>query len=125
MSAPGSQPLVAGIPVWRRPLRAGWRTTPRKRRTKTPRSRCDNACSTVGSLPSLPTVLGRLLKLIKDPESTMSDLEVLLNSEPSITLKILQVANSAAVAGAASQGATSLKDAITRLDNRKVGAIAQ
>jgi HD-like signal output (HDOD) protein len=55
----------------------------------------------------------------------MSDLEVLLNSEPSITLKILQVANSAAVAGAASQGATSLKDAITRLDNRKVGAIAQ
>ena len=73
------------------------------------------------SLPSLPTVLGRLLKLIKDPESTMSDLEVLLSSEPAIALKIQQVANSAA----SGQGATTLKDAITRLGNRKVGAIAQ
>lgn len=90
-----------------------------------PEERVRQRLQKLGSLPSLPTVLGRLLKLIKDPESTMSDLEVLLNSEPAITLKILQVANSAAVAGAASQGATSLKDAITRLGNRKVGAIAQ
>ncbi|MDA0335836.1 MAG: HDOD domain-containing protein [bacterium] len=79
----------------------------------------------LGSLPSLPTVLGRLLKLVKDPKSTMADLEVLLSSEPAIVLKIQQVASSAAVAGASAQGVGSLKDAITRLGNRKVGAIAQ
>lgn len=77
------------------------------------------------SLPSLPTVLGRLLKLVKDPDSTMADLEVLLNSEPAIALKIRQVANSAANAGASGKEVTDLKEAITRLGNRKVGAIAQ
>ena len=35
------------------------------------------------------------------------------------------MANSAAVAGASAKGAASLKDAITRLGTRKVGAIAQ
>ena len=90
-----------------------------------PEERVRQRLQKLDSLPSLPTVLGRLLKLIKDPKSSMSDLEVLLNSEPSIALKIQQAANSAAVAGAAGQGSTTLKDAITRLGNKKVGAIAQ
>ncbi len=77
------------------------------------------------TLPSLPTVVGRLMQLIEDPKSTMSELEVLLDSDPAIALKVRQVANSAAVAGASAKGAASLKDAITRLGTRKVGAIAQ
>ena len=77
------------------------------------------------TLPSLPTVIGRLMQLIEDPKSAMSELEVLLDSDPAIALKIRQVANSAAVAGASGKGVTSLKEAITRLGTRKVGAIAQ
>ena len=77
------------------------------------------------TLPSLPTVVARLMQLINDPKSTMSELEVLLDSDPAIALKVRQVANSAAVAGASAKSASSLKDAITRLGTRKVGAIAQ
>ena len=40
------------------------------------------------TLPSLPTVVGRLMQLIEDPKSTMSELEVLLDSDPAITLKV-------------------------------------
>ncbi|MBT3341641.1 MAG: HDOD domain-containing protein [Gemmatimonadetes bacterium] len=90
-----------------------------------PEERMRQRLEKLDTLPSLPTVLGRLMKLIGDPESTMSDLEVLLNSEPSIALKLTQVANSAANAGASGQGVASLKDAITRLGMKKVGAIAQ
>lgn len=79
----------------------------------------------LNTLPSLPTVLGRLMKLLRDPKSTMADLEVLLNSEPAIALKVRQVANSAAVAGATGKGVTTLKEALTRLGTRRVGAIAQ
>ena len=79
----------------------------------------------LNTLPSLPTVLGRLLKLIKDPESSMADLEVLLTSEPGIALKIRQVANSAAIAGASGKGPATLKESLTRLGTKKVGAIAQ
>ncbi len=89
-----------------------------------PQERMRKRLAKLDTLPSLPTVVGRLMKLINDPDSTMSDLEVLLNSEPSIALKLRQVANSAAVAGAG-QGVSNLKDAITRLGTKKVGAIAQ
>ena len=40
------------------------------------------------TLPSLPTVVGRLMQLIEDPKSTMSELEVLLDSDPAIALKV-------------------------------------
>ena len=79
----------------------------------------------LNTLPSLPTVLGRLMKLINDPESSMADLEVLLTSEPAIALKIQQVANSAAIAGTSGKGAATLKEALTRLGMKKVGAVAQ
>lgn len=90
-----------------------------------PEERMRQRLAKLDTLPSLPTVLGRLMKLIGNSESTMSDLEVLLNSEPSIALKLTQVANSAANAGASGQGVGSLKEAITRLGMKKVGAIAQ
>ena len=90
-----------------------------------PEDRMRRRLQKLDTLPSLPTVVGRLMNLIGDPDSTMADLEVLLNSEPSIALKLRQVANSAAEAGASSQGVSSLKDAITRLGTKKVGAIAQ
>ena len=79
----------------------------------------------LNTLPSLPTVLGQLMKLIKDPDSTMADLEVLITSEPAIVLKVRQVANSAAIAGASGKGEATLKEALTRLGTKKVGAIAQ
>ena len=77
------------------------------------------------TLPSLPSVVGRLIKLIEDPNSTIAELEVILDSDPAIALKVRQVANSAAVAGASGNSVTTLKEAITRLGTRKIGAIAQ
>jgi len=88
-------------------------------------TRVEQRLKKLDTLPSLPTVLGRLMKLIKDPESTMADLETLLTSEPAIALKVQQMANSAAVAGASGKGVDTLKEALTRLGTKKVGAIAQ
>jgi HD-like signal output (HDOD) protein len=90
-----------------------------------PEARVRSRLRRLDSLPSLPTVIGRLMKLIQDPKATMSDLEVLLVSEPSIVLKLRQVANSAAVAGSSGREIEDLKEAITRLGMKKVGAIAQ
>ena len=90
-----------------------------------PEARVRQRLKKLTTLPTLPTVIGRLMKLIQDPKSTMADVEVLLTSEPSIALKVRQVANSAAIAGASGREVETLKEAITRLGTKKVGAIAQ
>ena len=77
------------------------------------------------TLPTLPAVVVHIMELIKDPTSTAAELEVLLASDPAIVLKVMQVANSAAFAGSGHRGGGTLQDAVVRLGNRKVGAIAQ
>lgn len=90
-----------------------------------PEARVRQRLKKLDSLPTLPTVLGRLMRMVRDPDASATDLEVLLTSEPSIALKLRQVANSAAIAGASGREVESLKEAITRLGMKKVGAIAQ
>jgi putative nucleotidyltransferase with HDIG domain len=46
-------------------------------------------------LPMCPAVLAGLMQALKDPDTTISDLARLLSSDPSLTVKVLRVVNSA------------------------------
>ena len=45
-------------------------------------------------MPSLPTVVARLTRLIADPKTTASDINVVLSSDPGLVAKILKLVNS-------------------------------
>ena len=78
------------------------------------------------TLPTLPVIVMHIMRLVSDPKTTMAQLEELLSSDPSIVLKVMQVANSPWFAGTARHGQRwTLPEAIVRLGLRKVGAIAQ
>jgi len=49
----------------------------------------------VEGLPMCPAVLSGLMQALKDPDTTISDLARLLSSDPSLTVKVLRVVNSA------------------------------
>jgi len=85
------------------------------------RSRLDQ----LDTLPTLPSVVLHIMRLISDPNTTVTQLEELLLRDPAIVLKVLQVANSPVFAGSGHKGRWTLKDALVRLGLRKVGAIAQ
>ena len=85
------------------------------------RSRLDQ----LDTLPTLPSVVLHIMRLVSDPNTTMAQLEALLLRDPAIVLKVLQVANSPVFAGSGHKGRWTLTDALVRLGLRKVGAIAQ
>ena len=85
------------------------------------RKRLDN----LDTLPTLPSIVTHIMRLINDPKTTMAELEELLSSDPSIVLKVVQIANSAVFAGTTTNRRWSLNEAIVRLGLRKVGALAQ
>lgn len=75
--------------------------------------RLDFALSKIDSIPSLPSVVLELIRLIDNPMSSTGQIEELLSKDQGLTLKALRLANSAyyAIPG----GATTLKRAITYL----------
>ena len=77
------------------------------------------------SLPAMPEIVLRIMKMVADPKSSAEDLEELLLSDPAIVEKLLQVINSPVFAGVGKTGQWSLKEAIVRMGLKKVGAIAQ
>ena len=79
----------------------------------------------MAALPTLPGVVMRIIRLMRDPATTMDDLEQLLTSDPAIVLKIMEVVNSPAFAGGSRNSEWTLKDALVRMGLRQVGAIAQ
>ena len=79
----------------------------------------------VNTLPTLPEIVLRIARLVKDPQTTIENLEEVLLSDPAIVHKLLQVVKSPAFAGPGHEGKWSLKDAIVRLGLKQVGAIAQ
>ncbi|MFC1525683.1 HDOD domain-containing protein [Candidatus Latescibacterota bacterium] len=89
------------------------------------RERIQGRLSHISALPTLPEIVFRLMELLADPETSAEDVEKLLTADPAIVLKILQVASSAAFAGARQEGEWTLKEAIVRLGHRQVAAIAQ
>ena len=80
---------------------------------------------TMHTLPSMPEIVLRVMRLVNDPNSTAEQLEKVLFEDPAIVLKLLQTVNSPAFAGAGHSGEWTLKEAIVRLGMKKVGAIAQ
>lgn len=81
--------------------------------------------SHVGTLPTLPAIVVRLLRMMRDPATTAEDLETVVLADPAIVHRLLRVVNSPAFAGAREGAGWSLKEAIVRLGHRQVGAIAQ
>jgi HD-like signal output (HDOD) protein len=79
----------------------------------------------MAALPTLPGVVLRIIRLMRDPATTMDDLEQLLISDPAIVLKIMEAINSPSFAGGSRSSEWTLKDALVRMGLRQVGAIAQ
>jgi HD-like signal output (HDOD) protein len=52
------------------------------------------------SLPSIPVVASRLLELLQDIEATPADIGTLIQVDPALSMKVLQLANSAMFAAA-------------------------
>jgi hypothetical protein len=71
--------------------------------------------------PTLPEIVLRLARLLKNPRSTIKDLEEVLIGDPAIVHKLLQVINTPIFAGAGHKGSWTLKEAIVRLGLKKWG----
>ena len=87
--------------------------------------RIENRLKNMDTLPAMPEIVLRIMRLVSDPDSKVEVLEQVLLSDPSIVSKLLQVVNSPIFAGSGHKGDWNLKEAIVRLGLRKVGAIAQ
>jgi len=76
------------------------------------------------TLPTLPEVVLRIMKVAGDPESSAEELEEVLLSDTAVVHKLTQVVNSSFFAGSAKSGNWTLREAIVRLGRRKIGSIA-
>ena len=76
------------------------------------------------TLPTLPGVIRKILRMLRDPKTTIDELEAVLVTDPVIVQKIHQVVNSPVFAGSEAHGELTLKDAIVRLGLKEVGSIA-
>jgi HD-like signal output (HDOD) protein len=65
-------------------------------------------------LPAFPDVVRRLQVALADPRTSAKDLVAIIESEPVLSARLLQLANSAAM-NAAGHAATSIKSAVSRL----------
>ena len=80
----------------------------------------------LNTLPTLPEIVIRIMRLVNDPDTTTAELERLLSSDSAIVIKLLKVVRSPIFAGIGrSTDEWSLTDAIVRLGYKKVGGIAQ
>lgn len=78
------------------------------------------------TLPTLPAAVVRIMELIDDPTSTIDDLENCLLKDPSLLLKVQQVASSPDFApSTARESDITLHESIVRLGLEKIGVIAQ
>lgn len=77
------------------------------------------------TLPAIPEIVLRIMKLVNDPNCNVEALEKLLLNDPSIAQKLLRVVSSPVVFGAAKTGKWNLKEAMVRMGLKKTGAIAQ
>jgi HD-like signal output (HDOD) protein len=80
----------------------------------------------INTLPTLPEVVMRIMRMVNDPKTTPDELERVLCTDPAIVMKLLQVMRSPVFTGTAGRTTKfTLKEIITRLGVKKVGAIAQ
>ena len=80
----------------------------------------------INTLPTLPEIVMRIMRLVNDPKTTPDELEKVLCTDPAIVMKLLQVMRSPVFTSTGGrQSKFTLKEIITRLGVKKVGAIAQ
>ena len=80
----------------------------------------------INTLPTLPEIVMRIMRMVNDPKTTPEQLEQVLCTDPAIVMKLLQVMRSPVFTGTGGRTAKwTLKEIITRLGVKKVGAIAQ
>ena len=80
----------------------------------------------INTLPTLPEVVMRIMRMVNDPKTTPDELERVLCTDPAIVMKLLQVMRSPVFTGTGGRTVKwTLKEIITRLGVKKVGAIAQ
>lgn len=77
------------------------------------------------TLPAMPEIVLRIMKLVGSPNASAQEMESLLLSDAAIVEKLLQVINSPYFAGTGHKGGWTLKEAIVRMGLQKVGAVAQ
>ena len=78
----------------------------------------------ISTLPSMPSIALRIMRMASDPETTMEALEQVILTDLTIVQKLMQVVNSPVFAGAGHKGRWTIKDALSRLGLKRVGAIA-
>ena len=79
----------------------------------------------VDPLPTLPALVLRISRMLRDPSTNADDLEKVLTSDVAIVHRLLKVVNSSAYAGTRGEASWTLKEAIVRLGLKQVGAVAQ
>ena len=79
----------------------------------------------INTLPTLPEIVMRIMRMVNDPKTTTAELEQVLRTDPAIVMKLMQVVRSPVFAGAVQRDNWTLTDVIVRLGLKKVGAIAQ
>lgn len=89
------------------------------------RQRAERRLRSINTLPTLPEVVLRLMRLINDPNTSAAQVEDLLCRDPAIVMKLMQVVRSPVFAPTVRTSGMNLTEIITRLGMRKVAAIAQ
>ncbi|MCL2065302.1 MAG: HDOD domain-containing protein [Candidatus Cloacimonetes bacterium] len=75
----------------------------------------------IDDLPTLLTIALEVERLVKDPNTSVEKIEYLIKNDPSLTAKVLKVANSATYSG--TKRIMSLHQAITRLGFDEISKI--
>ena len=76
------------------------------------------------TLPTIPEIALRIMRMTEDSQTTVEDLEEVLTSDPAIVHKLIQVVSSAIFAGTSHKEDWTLQEAIVRLGRKQVGGIA-
>ena len=87
--------------------------------------RVETRLRNINTLPTLPEIVMRIMRLVNDPKTTTGQLEQVLCTDPAIVMKLLQVVKSPTFASTVQRGSWSLNEIIVRMGLKKVGAIAQ
>ena len=86
------------------------------------RDRLERALNRVGDLPVLPSALHRLRQALSDEKTSAHDVARVMEQDPSLTAKVLRVANSIYYAGTTGT-VTSVKSAVARLGFSEVNRL--
>jgi putative nucleotidyltransferase with HDIG domain len=81
----------------------------------------DDVVSAVNELPPMPQVVSRVLDLLSDPDSQMSQLVEVLSRDPALVARLIRVSNSALYGRG--QETTSLDQAVVRLGGNAVRSL--